>query len=83
MENAGFFDKNYVCNLLSREISRMHGIWVIISLGIKEGYATLAAMSSRMGYKLFKVRPKVHMNAHIVKLVCRMYTFQSYDQGNP
>ena len=31
----------------------------------QDGYSTLASLTAKMGYRLYKIRPKLHMMCHI------------------
>lgn len=63
--------------------SKLSGIGV--GVGTQEGYHNLASKTAQLGWCLYKLRPKVHMQLHLVSFSCKallVYTcFCSWHRG--
>ena len=57
----------------------MMAIWPRVT---KEDYGRLAALTAGMGLNLYKVRPKEHLQQHIVQLILNWYIFWIWCQVN-
>ena len=52
-------------------IVRVSTAIIAVKVAVKEGYSALSTLSSRRGWALFRVKPKLHMQLHLQQLSCK------------